>query len=276
MNSSPILLSTLLKEKLEERCQRNSNYSLRAFARDLGVAAPRVSRWLKGEEGLSENSARQISSRLNFNRLETESFVLAMQAQFARSAKDRKIASEKLGSSTSTYQVLNVDAFKVISDWYHLAVLSLFETVGFRLDYKWMAKRLGISIYEVKAATERMQVLEMIQDDKMKGLTPTGVFFANSAGIPSKSVRSFHSQILKKAADALEIQSTDERDFSALVLAVDTNDLPEAKIFIKNFRDQFEKKFCHSKAEKKEVYAFGIQFFKLTQPTNQTGETNEN
>lgn len=46
--------------EFEGRKSRNPGYSLRAFARDLGLAAPKLSEILRGKGGLSEASARRL------------------------------------------------------------------------------------------------------------------------------------------------------------------------------------------------------------------------
>jgi uncharacterized protein (TIGR02147 family) len=264
-------LAKLLGDALEERCKRNPKYSLRAFARDLGVPAPRLSRWLKGEDGLSRTSAQQLAKRLGLSTAETESFVVAMESKYARAKKIRDNAKAKLLAISGQYASLDVEAFKVIADWYNLAVLSLVETNTFKPDATWISKRLGISVYEAKGALQRLTDLEMIESHE-GSIRPTGVFFANPTGIPSQSVRSFHTQILEKAKIALQFQSTDQRDHSALILAVDGDEIEEAKLFIKKFREEFEFRFCRSDSNKNEVYALGVQFFSLTQK----GEKNEN
>lgn len=269
--NAPLDLSKLLSDTLEERCKRNPRYSLRAFARDLGVPAPRLSRWLKGEEGLSRTSAHALATSLGFSKEETNTFVTAMESRFARSKKMRESAKEKLKTLSAQYQSLDVDAFKVIADWYNLAALSLIETEGFTADASWVAHRLGISIYEAKGALQRLKSLEMIEESE-GSYKPTGVFFANAAGIPSQSVRSFHTQILEKAKAALELQPVSERDFSTLVLAVDESEIEHAKIAIKQFREAFESRFCNSNTRKKEVFALGVQFFRVTEKMKPTGE----
>ena len=93
----------------------------------------------------------------------------------------------------------------------------------------------------------------------------TGAFFANASGAPSQSVRNFHEQILKKSIEALQTQSTEERDSSALVLGFNPDDLEEARNEIKKFRYAFEKRFYTQAKNKKNVMAFSLQLFRLNE-----------
>lgn len=258
-------IKKLLQEALEERCHKNPKYSLRAFARDLAVSPPRLSRWLGGKEGLSRSSALALAKKLGLTTQETDALVLIVESKYGRAKKIREAASEKLKEISGIYRPLDIEAFKVIADWYNLATLSLVETESFHNSAEWVAARLGISIYEARGALQRLEALEMVEQTADGRLRPTGIFFANPTGIPSASVRSFHAQILEKAKAALELQTTESRDFSALILAVDERELSEAKRMIKIFREEFEARFSLPETSKREVYALGIQFFSLTQ-----------
>jgi hypothetical protein len=62
----------LLKRELESRCGRNPRYSLRAFAKDLGLSAPRLSHVLNGRFGLSRAAAEAIADKLGLVGVEAE------------------------------------------------------------------------------------------------------------------------------------------------------------------------------------------------------------
>jgi uncharacterized protein (TIGR02147 family) len=259
-------LTQLLRETLENRRQRNSNYSLRALARDLGVAAPRVSRWLSNKEGFSKESALEIALRLGLSVLEAENYAIAAESKFARSSKKREKARSELGKKTVDYRSIDTREFKVIERWYHFAILSLLETERPEFSNSWIAKRLGISVHEVRQAIERLLSLGMLTRTTSGTLQVTGLYFANPSGIPSSSVRKFHRQILQKAESALETQTVKDRDFSTLILAVSKSQIDEAREAIKIFRENFEKKFCQETKNRDAVYALGVQFFRLTNP----------
>ena len=57
-------ISEFLGAEFSKRKLRNETYSLRAFARDLGVSASRLSEILSGKLGISEKTAETIASKL--------------------------------------------------------------------------------------------------------------------------------------------------------------------------------------------------------------------
>ena len=46
------------------------------------------------------------------------------------------------------YQQLQMDTFRVISDWYHFGILELTYLKSFKSDPRWIAKALGITEIE--------------------------------------------------------------------------------------------------------------------------------
>ncbi len=251
----------ILKSKYSERCQKNARYSLRAYARDLGISPQRLSHIMNGKHGLSIEAAQEITKNLNLDENEAKFFCTLVQEKHARSKVMKKKATEDLKSIKSQYKDLSLDHFKIIADWYHFAIMELTLLEGFQSDFAWMAKSLGIGIVEVKIAVERLLKLELLVENDGQ-LSISGSFFADPRGTPSEALRLFHRQLMVKASQALEFQSQEERDFSSTILAVDQKDLPRAKDVIKDFRNSFDQEFGKSQT-KNNVYCLGIQFFSL-------------
>lgn len=251
-----------LKNSFSERCQKNPRYSLRAFARDLGISPPRLSHILNGKKGLSLESALKIAKSLSLTDEETKFFCTSVEAKHSRSKLVREKAEQKFKEIQSQYKDLNVEHFKIISDWYHFAIMELTLVEDFKSDSKWIAKTLNISELQVKDAIERLLKMDMIEIDMNSNLRITGNFFADPKGVPSQGLRHFHKQLLEKATQSLEFQTLDQRDVSSIVVAIDENDIPWVKQEIKNFRTRLDKKLSSAR-KKTKVYNLGIQFFGL-------------
>lgn len=252
----------ILRNKLSERCMKNGKYSLRAFARDLELSPQRLSHILSGRHGLSPAAATKVAQHLGLNQEEINFFCMLVQEKHARSGVVKKNAQEKLQELTSQYKNLNLEHFKIISDWYHFAILELTLVDGFKSNPKWIAKALKITEIEVKMAIERLLKLELLTEGKNGALKLTGQFFADPRGTPSSALRQFHKQLMEKAILALEFQKLEERDFSSTILAIDEKDIPRAKDEIKKFRVAFDKKFS-AREVKTNVYCLGTQLFSL-------------
>lgn len=251
-----------LKKEFEVRARRRPGYSLRAFARDLGVPAPKLSQTLRGICGISAARAEQIAKRLKFSDRERELFVAMVEAEHGRSAVTRAKARERLSALNTDdgFGELALERFRIISDWYHFAILELTDTADFKSDPRWIANRLGISVEETRKAIERLETFGLLEKDENGRYYQTHANIATPSGVPSKAIRDHHAQVLELAHRALEEVPVDLRDFSTMTMAINTDQLEEAKEALKEFR----RKFCRNiqkRDGKDRVYVLSIQFF---------------
>jgi uncharacterized protein (TIGR02147 family) len=256
---------SLIKRELEERCARNSSYSLRAFAKHLGLSPSALSEILSGKYGLSDSRARQVATALGLHAEEVEMFRDLVKREYSRSASERSAAEIRLKRQHEqpNYHQLQMDAFKVIADWYHYAILELTYLETFQNDTAWIARSLGINENTVKSAIERLKTLDLLEVKRGR-LRAKEDFTASSSGIPSEALRRFHRQILEKAISAIQLQSVQERDLSSCVLAIDEDDIPIAKEAIKKFRRSLSNKLASTKI-KTSVYCLSTQFFRISE-----------
>ncbi len=252
---------SILRGEYETRCERNPRYSLRAFARDLSVSPSRLSEVLSGRYGFSREAAAEIGKRLGWSADEVASFCDLVDSEHARSRKKRSEARSRVDVSSRKYQQLSLDSFQVISDWYHYAILELTLVHDFKSDPKWIARRLGIDPLVADGAIERLKRLDLLEE-KGGRLRATDGFTASPSGVPSDALKKFHRQLLEKTLSSIYLQSVDERELSHVVLAINSDELPEAKEEIKRFRRSFDARFSKS-ARKDEVYCLGVHFFRL-------------
>lgn len=251
----------ILRRELETRCARKRGYSLRAFARDLEISPPSLSLILNGRQGLSVSAARRIAERLSLSPHEAGLFCVSVESEHARSAKQRQLARSRLKNYDTTGTTLGLDSFRLMSDWYHFAILELTETSAFQSTPKWIARALGISENTAKAAIARLLRLGLLEA-RDGVLRQTKGFVATPSGVPSDALRKFHSQILGKAEEALFTQAVDMRDFSAIVMPISRQDLPWAKEQIKIFRRSLMERLEQAQT-KDRVYSLSIQLFSL-------------
>jgi uncharacterized protein (TIGR02147 family) len=251
-----------LREAYEARLARNPKYSLRAFARDLGLAPSRIVEVLQYKRGLSRAGGARIARGLGLQAKETETFLNLIDSVHGRSELVRSRASKALREARAKDDsALRLDLFKLIADWYHYAILELTAVDGFESNEDWIAARLGVSKTVIAGAIERLKRLGLLVEED-------GVWKArdemtySTTDIPSEGLRRHHEQILAKAKDAIYTQPVESRDFSALTMAIRREDVPLAKAMIKKFRRELSMQLEAGSA-KNAVYNLAIQFFQL-------------
>lgn len=243
---------TFLTAELERRLQANPRYSLRAFARDLKMSPGELSELINGKRRATPKAIAKIAQRLGLNHGETLQLLSVHQVDHA-------------GLESAIPQThLNLDVFRLISDWPCLTILTLAETKGFRFDSRWIGGRLGISATEAKLALDRLERVGLIQ--RINGqLQVDSSFVLSPDGVPSEAIRNYHRQMLEKALVSLENDSVSDRDITGISLAMDPADLPAVREEIRKFQDKLVAKY--TRGRKTEILHLQTALFRLTEGT---------
>lgn len=255
----------ILSEILSERVAANPSYSLRAFARDLGVSPQQLSNVMNGHRGLGPEMAQKVIQKLGLEKSQKDLFLESLRAKFSKSKIQRKISKTKIKSMeaiTSTKN-LEMDLFKIISNWHHFTLVELIKITKTK-DHTlaWFSKRLGVPETEVKYSLERLERLGLISKGPKGWRANQDVVIADKE-ISTESVRNFHRQVLEKAMMALSFQTSEERYGSSSTMPIKVKDLVRAREMIQKFRIEFDEALSDPHGGE-EVYALSFQFFKLT------------
>lgn len=258
---------TFLFDELESRKLRNTRYSLRSFAESLGLPPSRLSRILSKKAGLSAKSAKEISYRLGLDLNQREIFVTLVEAEHARSPLLRKNALDKISQWQSSSKNLDLEKFAIIKNWYYFSILELTELDDFNSSHDWIAFKLGIDTETVGNAIATLIKLDLLQLVNNK-LVQTYKELSTPNGIPSKTLREHHRQIMMKTIDKIDVVPLEERCLNSTTMAIDVSKMKEAKKYIKEFRDKFSVEMQNSDS-KNAVYNLSIQFFPITEAKNE-------
>ncbi|RYZ71168.1 MAG: TIGR02147 family protein [Proteobacteria bacterium] len=253
-----------LKVELQSRRDRRSEYSLRAFARDLNLSPSTLSEILNEKVGLSPLKGKEVARRLKLPSAHSDHFCDLLAAKSSRSASQRKEAQIRATArlrSTNAHQ--SIEKFKLISDWQHNAILELVDLNPKYHSLEAISKALGITKKLARESVERLSQLGELTIGVEGWKTASAVTFVGEQ-IPSEAIRSYHVQILKKALEALQTQSVDEREFQSSFFAIDTADLKSLKEDISKMRREIMKKYGH-KPTKNKVYSLSLQLIRLSE-----------
>jgi len=252
-----------LLEEFRSRRSRNPHYSLRAYARDLGMPASKLSQNLRGLCGISVAKAETIATRLQMRDDEKQLFLALVESQHARSRVARQQAVVALAQiREDKIDEMSLEKFSAIRDWYHMAILEMTEIKGFKADPAWIADKLGLPADLVKDAVMRLQTLELLKVDDM-GWRQTHRDLELPSGVPSRTIREHHKQILTKAVVAVDTVAIERREYSAHTFAVNRAALPEMKNAVREFQRKISK-MSHV-GEKDAVYVLAVQLFPIVE-----------
>jgi uncharacterized protein (TIGR02147 family) len=243
-----------LKNLFMERCRANEQYSLRAFAKSIGVAPSTLSELLNGKRSLTKKLRDRIGLSLN----------MAPEQIAAFSAKQHGNSNQVNKGLDEAYNSLALDAFYLVSQWYHYGILQLMKTKNFQSDPQYISKRLGISEDETKTAIERLLRIGILE---RRGSDLVDVTNGQTTHLRENhtdaQLRDFQAKALQIAMDKLHSVPIELRDNTSMTLAMSKSSLAFAKKEITKFRRTLTKKL-EQFDEADEVYQLAIALSPLT------------
>lgn len=260
---------TFLNQELEARKRRNPAYSLRSFARDLGMNSSKLSEVLNAKCGLSDESANRIAKEIKLSVDETNLFLQLVRSEHSRNYKTRMQAKKEIETLKESmgYAEIDLERFKIIADWQHFAILELTELSDFQSSSLWIARKLNIEESVAQKSIERLVDFGLLKVNEEGRFVQTSLHLATPSGITSRVIREHHLQILNLAQSAIADLPTTEREVSSTTLAIDFDRMDEAREFLKAFRRQFSQDM-QGIEKKNRVYCLSMQFFPLDQNNN--------
>ena len=197
-------IAKVLADELKKRQEINPAYSLRSFAKMLGISPATLSQVISEKRPLGRKSQEKVLNKLG---IKAES---PISPQFIKVSQSLK---------------LEEDIFSLISRWHYFAILSLSEVKGSLAAPSWIASQLGISIQQANQAMtrlKRMGIIEIQDDGSYKQVCPP---LTTTDEIPSTAIQNFHKGILDLAKLKIEQTSVEKREFRSITMAANSKNI---------------------------------------------------
>lgn len=242
-----------LKRELSQRCEQNPAYSLRAFAKQLGVSHTSLSQVLSGKRPLTSKAQKQMALALNVS---IEQFV--------------KFKIPKTIKFEERFEPLDIDKFEFLSDWYHDAILELTRLRCFKPDPKWIARVLDVNVNQINIAVERLIKLGLLKVEKTGEWKDLSINNTNNhvGEFTNSALKKYQKDILSKSTQALDVLPRDQRDHTSLMLNFSGANMKAAKDMIKKFRTEFSAAAQNSEQVADDIYTLQISFFPISKTKN--------
>jgi transcriptional regulator with XRE-family HTH domain len=237
----------LLRLTLSQRCTKNPQYSIRAFAKSSGISHTVLSLVLSGKRKLSKAATQKLVDYLELDPKE--------RMDFLKTNKKNNIDSE--------FQDLSLETFEVISDWYHYAILSLLELPEAKFEAKWIAAQLGIKVLSAKLAILRLKKVGLVEEDSEGLWKQSGKQIKIDNKISTGATKKFHKQLLERASVSIDKDPISVRDFSAVTFTLDPSQVEYARNRLRDFRRQLMNEL-EALGQPSAVYNMTIQFYPVT------------
>lgn len=239
---------SFLKNELARRCAKNPSYSLRSFAKLLGVSHTTLSQVISGKRPLTLKAQKQMALALALSPEQFVSFQMPGDITF-----------------DEQFEPLNIKKYDILADWIHDAILELTHLKSFKPDPKWMAVVLDVNVHEVNAAIDRLVQAGLLKVGRSRWKDLSANNTINHLGdFTNPALKKYQKDILEKSMVALESLPREERDHTSLMLNFSAKNIKEAKQMIKEFRTKFSVKTKLKSKDADNVFALNISFFPIS------------
>lgn len=251
--SEPYYLQKL-KEDLSKRQKRSSSYSLRAFARDLDVHPATMSLVIQGKRCLPLKFSRPVADKLNLGPRERTLFLESIYGE------KTSIDQIKIPEYDERFMI-DESYYSIIAEWEHDAVLTLMDCSDFVFSREEISHRLRITNVRTDVVINNLLQCGLLieENGEWRKAYPA---IRTTEDIASSALRQGHKETLDLGKDKLDEIDVLLRDFSSMMIAMDSQKLTEAKTIIREFRQKMAALLRDG--NKTEVYQLAIQFYPLT------------
>ncbi len=236
-----------LKESYEQCRQHNAKFSLRAFAKKIGLASGTLTVLLnqKKQWNISPKRAAEIVNKLNLSQSAKNSLLVKM-------GLDPVIASRPMESAD----------YPILLDWTYQPILMFFSLPLEKRDPKRIAEAMGLDEEKVNSVVRDALARGLLVKNSQGQIERPEELLATSDGPPSEIIREHHKINLKTATRSLCEQLPESRDFTSFTFTGDANKL---KLLTEEIRNLYRKAslIMDGQSDNNKVFRLSVQLFAM-------------
>ena len=255
MNNTDTYYVKKLKEGLSLKQRVNPQYSLRAYAKFLGIHSSTLSQVFNNKRPLPSKVLKPIIEKLNLSAHEQVLFVESVNNYKSQSRQTETLMPDQRFILDESYA-------KVIAEWEHYAILTLFDLDQFTANSEEISNRLGITKNRTQVVLNNLIECNLLTISSHGLLEKTHSNVKTTEDIQSRALRDSHLETLEMGKTKIEEIEMGLRDFSSMTFAMDLERMPEVKIVIRDFRRKMAALLNSGK--KTDVCQLAIQFYPIT------------
>lgn len=252
-----------IREELSVKQRTNPVYSLRAYARDIGVHHATLSQILRGKRPLPLKDATTVCKKLNLGPKEKTLFMESL-LRSKTSLDDIKI------EENDQRFIMDESYYKVIAEWEHFVVLDLFDLSNFIFSVSEISRRLDITETRANAVVNNLILSGLLILDEDGRYMKAHPNIRTTEDIKNQAIQEGNKEAILMGLKKLEEVEVELRDISSMTIAMDLEKLSEAKTIIREFRQKMTALLRDG--QKTDVYQLAIQFYPMIKNNNKKTE----
>ncbi|HUP57825.1 MAG TPA: TIGR02147 family protein [Bdellovibrionota bacterium] len=259
-----------LKDAWEAKRERNPAFSIRSWAKTLGLEAHApLSLILSGKRDIPRKYIPQFIQSLGLQPREGLYFETLVELQRSKGPQQKDFYLKRLAeiSPREPVRMVEVESFKCLSNPLHMTLLEMVDLAGFSPDPRWIRSRLAApaSIREIEECLERLIALGLMKEGPDGKLTKTNRHLTTRPDNVDQGVQDYHRKTLALAAEAVARQAVPAREYNGYAFNIREESIPRAKELIRKFCKDMMQELETRPGDGTQTYQLAVQFFGLTQ-----------
>jgi len=216
--------SELLNFKFKQKKLKNSKFSIRAWAQQLGMSSHGpLQQILSGKRTLPKKYLPSIIRSLELSQSESLYLEAIIDFEKAKTIEEKKFYQNRLTflrPEQNELQFLEIEHHLYMQDPIHSMILTLMERSDFKSDLKWI--QLHLPTYcSLQSIEEKIQRLLQLNLAKKNGeeLVPCQIHTSNKIDIPSIAVQEHHKKMSIIASELVSKRKIHESVFVSMLLS---------------------------------------------------------
>lgn len=253
----------ILKRFFERKKTFTPAYSLRALARDLQMSPAFLSEVFAGKKRLAFERIARVAQILDMD----PEAVLDLKQTYVpeKLQKSLQLRNKKKRKPKSERVLIGKRSFKILRQWYYLAILDLTTCADYDGTVEQLAERLQLHLETASVATRELIALGLLvrEEGKLKKSHESMRF---ASAVPREDIRNYHSQMLDKAKSALGNLEEDvwaKRMITGISCAADPQKIEIAKKKLSDCLHEISEYLSEGEGCT-EVYHLSAQLFPVT------------
>lgn len=235
-----------LKAEYEKCSSARPKYSIRHFAKQVGMEASTLSKYFRNKRKVSQKSFQYLIKNLGLNQDE----IALKEETFIRENDGVHLLDKKFE--------------KILGNWFYFAILECLHLDRAEPDIRWLAKTLGLDVETVRQAVQNLKELGALKEEDGKWLDNlTNISFITSEDMDIELGRQFQRQLIKLSEVSIEKNTQKSKSHTGVMVAADSALVPQAKEMIRNFRRDLMQFLEQNSKNKDTVLNLQINFFSL-------------
>lgn len=254
-----------LKDSYNSLKAQDRKYSFRFFSKLAGFKSSSTLKMIMdGKRNMGPRCIDQFGQALKLKQEESSYFRMLVLFNQAKTASEKQNYAQALMhfNDFKKNNPLTESQYNLYAFWYIPVICEMAGLPGFKNDPEWIAKKLkpNITTSEARKALAQLVQLQLLVPTKNGKLVKAKMNLRTTDEVASTAIAQWHRDMMKLAADSIDLIPRDQRDISSITCSMSLNTAKKIKEKIQKFRKEIME-FAAQDESPNMVYQLNFQLF---------------